>query len=755
MNSSPASFNEALAAETESNGTIEIKASAVQAPTAGLMNGARAYLTGLPVTCGQQYIILLTDGLPTQSLDDNLWPPLGTVSGTNYGLTATFDATTGALTTTNDQALTDAIASIQASNTAGIKTYVIGLGAGVNNAANPLADQTLRAMAVAGNTKNYYPANSEDALAQAFASILNQIYSESSISAPVPPLKTGGSSFIYDLRTDPAPTAGHVRAYSIAANGNPAAAPTWDAGTLMTKVGRQAVLLSTAANNTSIIPFTSLDSAAFNLTLPTACVPDEATIINYTIDPSFAYTPPAATIPCNYLGIRQSNWFLGGFSLNNVGGYMGPPASGLLVSVPGYVAYASSLSSRPAALLFTSNDGFLYSVNATTGNLLWAWTPRNLVSRLQNFNSFPANRYFNGNFKVVDAQDGGGGWGSYIVGSLQSGAEHFILKLNSSGVPTSVIYDGIIPGATSPGDVTAQIPGNAPAHQPTQIVRVTQPYGFATYMVYVANTTIAGVTTSRLYEQNVATGAVTIGVLPFVLTSALQYDQPSNQLFAGDGSGRVWSLVTSGSAAADVTSATVLATTRNPANGALATPVLYIGYAEIKDQAYLWAFNPSEITVFTNITGAWLPVFSATNAQGYKYNSGSFAVDGTVNKLENAPGVVSDTPVLINGALFVPTYVPVACGPGSAYADFFNITNGKIPTNLFLNGTAITSNLYVGSGISFAASSIINSGGVSVYTGAENNQPQLDANGNPLPPQPNKPLTSKSTDNTAVHWRQR
>lgn len=54
------------------------------------MAGAGSVLASLTATCAGQYVILLTDGLPTMSLDGKAWPPLGSEAGAGYGVYATF-----------------------------------------------------------------------------------------------------------------------------------------------------------------------------------------------------------------------------------------------------------------------------------------------------------------------------------------------------------------------------------------------------------------------------------------------------------------------------------------------------------------------------------------------------------------------------------------------------------------------------------------------------------------------------------------
>lgn len=124
-----------LAAETNSLSTGEIKAVAGQAPTAGILAQAKTYLGTVAASTSccapKQYVVLISDGLPTQDLAGLYWPPLGSAAAQGYGLSATFKSD-GSLNTTNDQALTDTIANLAALNRAGIKTFIVGLGAGVD-----------------------------------------------------------------------------------------------------------------------------------------------------------------------------------------------------------------------------------------------------------------------------------------------------------------------------------------------------------------------------------------------------------------------------------------------------------------------------------------------------------------------------------------------------------------------------------------------------------------------------------------------
>ncbi len=75
-------FTPFLNPETNSTTTTEIKALAGQSPMAGLLTTARTYLTSLPTpACApKRYVVLISDGLPTQDLSGKAWPPLGSAA---------------------------------------------------------------------------------------------------------------------------------------------------------------------------------------------------------------------------------------------------------------------------------------------------------------------------------------------------------------------------------------------------------------------------------------------------------------------------------------------------------------------------------------------------------------------------------------------------------------------------------------------------------------------------------------------------
>lgn len=738
----PSAFTQALQPETNSYSSTEIKAAAVQSPISALFASAASIFNTSSSSCQGKYIILVTDGQPTEDSSGSYWPPLGSDSGQGYGVTATFDPNTGALVSTNDQALKDTIDNIwnlahpaSGSGTPAIQTFVVGLGAAIaqtntSNLEAKYAQEVLNAMAYAGNPANnsktggasntgnpsntgntFYAASSQQALNTAMSSIVQMIYQNSSVAPPVVPGKVSNTSYTYEATTTTNPIAGHLQAYSAL---NPTTA-IWDAGSQMTASTRQNLLLSDNGSG-NILAFTSLSAAAFNLTTTASCVPNTSTIISYTIDPNYTYTPNGTSTACSYLNGRQSGWLLGGFSgQDNTPQYLAPPSNPSYLGNTSYTAWAQTQQNRTPMVLFTNNDGFLYAINAQTGALLWGWMPSAFVPYLQQPGNFLNMQMFNGGFTTVDAQDGQGNWATYIVGTAQDGAAYYALKLGStssgtSATPVAVAWWQSITGGLSPGESNV-------IHPAAQAPAIAVINGSA-YAVYIVNTTSTsnGQTTSTLYEQNVATGAVTSKALSFQVSGQFFYDSGSSSLYVGDSSSNIWQLAISGSASSDAGTATQLGTSYDGQS-----PITYVGYTEISGIPYAWAADNASLTVFTVGSNGWQPLWATTNTAGYVWTipsggTGSWATSTTVTLLTTG-SEVSDALTVTNGALDAPVYAPPAsnsCSVGQGTHDEFNLVTGAFPTGQLFDsqGNPITQDISTGQGIAYTASVAPSTSGV-------------------------------------------
>jgi len=802
VNSALTPFQAALNPETNNASSGEIKALAYQSPTAGLVQGAGKILQNLSnPSCAGQYVILVTDGLPTMDLSGNNWPPLGSASGQGYGVNAAFYGVAGQsayginddsgnipsgqvqgaldASKTNDQALIDTINAIQKLNAAGIKTYVIGLGAGVDPSKNPAAYYALNAMAIAGGTGQQYPANDIQTFNNAIASIAAQIFQNIAVSAPVAPASVNGGSLVYTATSNnqPGAIAGHLQAYktvttaqsTVTAPIGTANGPAqWDAGspTLMPVSERQARLYSTAAPTSSSAPpgsgpvrnFAAMgtstspyyDPSAFALSSPTTCVPNIATIVAYTLDPSFNTAGdsaasqygslgfPSGVSGCSYLMGRQLNWMLGNLSPNDQTSYLAAPGTAAYTSLGGYVQFAANNQGRENLVLLTSNDGFLYAVDSQTGNLVWGWMPRPFLAVLKTNDPGPnapsgasvitQKNLFDGGFSLTDAVNtnsnpSASNWASYVVGTAQGGAYHYALQLSSNASATATT-------APTPQAVTWAIstptniaPANAaPVALQAPLIITINGMQYAVFVVNAKNS--SGAVSSTLYEVNVATGQPAYGTalsaaLPFSAYSAMSYDPGSGTLWMGDANGGVWSLNLSGSAPSDVSSALQIGTAYTPSGQSAA--LNYVGYTEVGGLPYAWAASNTTVTLFSLSGGTSQIVWAANGSSGYQYQNGTLqAVDPSVVQPLQSGGVISASPVVANGLLVVPVYVPPGgnnCGYGQGYYDLYDLASGAKPKiSVTYKGNVVsTGQIGLGVGIALSPSLFVTSNGVGFY----------------------------------------
>lgn len=438
-----AKFTPYLAPETNNSGTKEIKSLGGQSALPALLAGAAVELQNdKPATttsgCAtKQYVVLITDGLPTQDLNGNAWPPLGSASAApspnGFGVSAAYNAD-GSLaaansTTNNDQAMIDTIAKINALKAAGVETYVIGLGAGVDPSKNPEAAKALHAMAVAGATgSDYLPATSPAALVNALGQVLSQVLakniSTSSAAANSTTLNTGAQ--VYQATFSSVDWSGDLSEYAI----NPttaviASTATWSAQAQLDSNGwgsRHIATWDPYASTPKGVPFVW---ASLSPTLQTqlAALPMGATDtgpnrVNYLRGSN-------ALEKSQTNGIYRNRAHLLGDVADSSPTYVGVPAA----SYPdaSYDAFVTNYSSRPAMIYFGANDGMLHGVNALTGNETLAFIPNGVFANLPKLTNplYNQNHQFfvDGSPQTRDVLLADGNWHTLLVGGENAGGK--------------------------------------------------------------------------------------------------------------------------------------------------------------------------------------------------------------------------------------------------------------------------------------------------------------------------------------------
>jgi len=437
-----AAFLPSLAAETNVSSTTEIKALTVQSPLAGMLTSAKTLLgNSLPesdngCSAPKQYVVLITDGLPTEDLNGKSWPPLGSASAAGYGVTATFNAD-GSLNTTNDQALTDTINQIKALSAAGIQTYVIGMGNGVDTADNPQAAQALTAMAVAGGTVSasatgYFPATSPAALVTDLQVILTSVSNQNGAgsSAAINSTSLNTSSDLYQATFNPGPSTGNawigdLQEIGINAAGVISSSATWSAQTqLDANNSRHIATWDPYYQATSTSPVTPA-AVGFNWA-------NLSSTLQAELQPSDSY----GSLRVDYLrgshASEQSNsgpfrnrLHILGDIVNSSPAYVGVPQGNY--SDASYGNFVIAQANRAPMIYFGANDGMLHGVNATTGNEAMGFIPNGVFANLYMLTNplyyFHHQYFVDGSPDVQDVMLSDGQWHTLLVGGENAGGK--------------------------------------------------------------------------------------------------------------------------------------------------------------------------------------------------------------------------------------------------------------------------------------------------------------------------------------------
>lgn len=559
--------------ETNRATTTEIKASAGQAPIAGMMTRALSYMTGLNTSSSgckpNQYVILISDGLPTLDLAGKSWPPTGSASAIGYGVTATFNAD-GSLNSTNNQALRDTITAITNLNAAGIKTFVIGLGAGVSPDVNPDAANVLSAMAVAGGTVDYYPATSTVDLVNDLNNILiavqNGSFSTTSAAVSSTRIQTGTVVVQASFTSSDTPYSdwtGNVVQKSInTSTGLPSSTNIWSAqpqlDSLVTGTGWSSRRLIATWNPTlnsgagDAIPFlwANLSAAQQALLQPA----DSLGALR------LQYLRGNTSLEIRNGGSFRNRSHILGDIVNSQAIYVGAP-SGPFLSNTSYTAFINAQKNRTPMVYVGANDGMLHAFNATTGIEKFAYIPNAVIKNLYNLSATTYNQshlyFMDGSPESGDVQFSDGSWHTLLVsGESAGGNSIFALDItNAPSIGTEAALANTVLWEFTDADMglTYSAPQIAPINPSTTTSQ--------TFAVFFGNGYNSTNNKSILYAINPQTGALLRKIdlcaavsgacntslvqgLSTVATGNLDglQGQPITQVYAGDLQGNLWAI---------------------------------------------------------------------------------------------------------------------------------------------------------------------------------------------------------------------
>lgn len=346
----------------------------------------------LPTSCGKNFVVLLTDGLP--STDRN---------GTTLSNPA--------------QALAEAAAAAAALKADGVETYVIGFA--LPYGTNPA---TLDQIAAAGGTTTAYNASDRASLEAAFDAIFQDIFRRSSafgaVSQNSTSINTG--SMVFQGRFDSTDWSGEVVALRPAANGT--LTPVWNSGDAGNIPAAAARKVFTLKPGTGGVEFKLLND------------------LSATQQTALAATDCSVSLTGTACAQARIDWIRGDRTREDPAGPLRRRSK-----VMGDVISSSPYFVKSTNTLFVgANDGMLHAFNASTGAERFAFVPNAVVADLHRLTvANYAHRYFvDGEIAVSTTTETPGK--NILVGALGRGGKAlFALDVTdpASFGPSKVLWE--------------------------------------------------------------------------------------------------------------------------------------------------------------------------------------------------------------------------------------------------------------------------------------------------------------------------
>lgn len=452
-----------LTNETNS-ATSEVKNGALFTPLRGTLQSAKTYFSSSlsgktsPVlySCQQNFVMLVTDGLPTGDTSGNLYSAAARTNSCAWD-TASNACTSGSFGT----AATDAITAAKALRTSSVsgqtstnkdgtnavtgkydvQTYVVALGETVANAD---ALSVMNAMAYNGGTDAAIPANDAAAFKSAIAAISDSITAKVGSAAAVAVANahvTSSDNASYASSYNSGTWAGDLNSNAVdVTTGVVSATSLWTAGSAATQLDLRSPASRLIATSTDVAgsigglqfqPTTagtaSKLGAAQQTLLNTPTKTDGAAVLAYLRGDRTCETVGACTVT------YRARAHLLGDMINAEPVVVGAPSAGYTDT--GYSAFKSSNASRTRMLYQGANDGMLHAFVASTGAESWAYVPNLVMANLNKLSSkasYSHAYYVDGtpeygdvDFNNIDGVTSGGDWRTILVGGLGKGGNGF------------------------------------------------------------------------------------------------------------------------------------------------------------------------------------------------------------------------------------------------------------------------------------------------------------------------------------------
>lgn len=455
-----ASLNSILGNETNNTSSSELKNGAVFTPLRGTLGSAKTYFasafesnaTPVQYSCQQNFVMLVTDGLPTGTTNGGLYSDADRLTSCDWSI-ATNACTTGSFGTAATEAI-QAVSALRTTTVAGVtstypdgtgsvtgkfdvRTYVVALG---DTVANPAAMSVMHGMAHAGGTSNAIAATDEDSFRAAMTAISDDINAKVGAAAAVAVsnvrlTSADNDSFVTSYNSGT--WTGDLAAFDVdSVTGLQLSTPLWASGSAATQLDQR----------TSISRFivTSTDTAGAiggvqfqptSATTPTKLSTAQQTLLNSPL------ATDGATVLAYLRGDRSGEGITYRTRAHLLGDLIN--AEPVLVKAPsaryadaGYATFKANKANRPRVLFQGSNDGMLHAFSASTGAESWAYVPNLVFANLNNLSrktGFTHKYYVDGTpvtgdvdfNKVAGATATGEDWRTILVGGLAKGGRGY------------------------------------------------------------------------------------------------------------------------------------------------------------------------------------------------------------------------------------------------------------------------------------------------------------------------------------------
>jgi len=466
-----------LASETNA-ATGEIKNGALFTPLRGTLQSAKTYfstsLSGktspVQYSCQQNFVMLVTDGLPTGKTDGSLYSTADRAN-TCIWSSATNSCTSGSFGT----AATDAIAAANALRTTSVsgktstnkdgtgvvtgkydvQTYVVALG---DTVANADALSVMNSMAYNGGTDSAIPANDKESFKNAINAISDSISAKVGSAAAVAVANahvTSSDNASYASSYNSGTWAGDLNSNSIdVTTGIVSSTSLWTAGSAATQLDLRTPasrLIATSTDvagaigglqfePTSASSATKLSTAQQDL-LNTSGKTDGAAVLAYLRGDRTCETAGTCTVT------YRARAHLLGDMINGEPVVVGVPNASYTDA--GYSAFKTTQASRTRMLYQGANDGMLHAFVAATGAESWAYVPNLVIANLNKLSlkaGYSHMYYVDGtptygdvDFNNIDGVTSGGDWRTILVGGLGKGGNGYYALDVTSGTAANEV----------------------------------------------------------------------------------------------------------------------------------------------------------------------------------------------------------------------------------------------------------------------------------------------------------------------------